>query len=64
MYERFADVDSAHIHMSNWDNFAERWIAAAQPTRMVHLGNLPDDLHARHAAFAPLRLKPLGGSQR
>ncbi|WP_338590719.1 antibiotic biosynthesis monooxygenase [Shewanella khirikhana] len=64
VYERFADVESAHIHISNWDNFAERWIAAAEPRRMVHLGNLPDDLRARHAALAPLWLKPLGGFQR
>ena len=30
VYERFKDVESAHIHVSNWDNFAERWIAAAE----------------------------------
>lgn len=61
VYERFANVESAHIHISNWDSFAERWIAAARPTRMVHLGNLPADLRVRHAALAPLWLKPFGG---
>lgn len=61
VYERFKDVESAHIHVSNWDNFAERWITAAEPTRMIHLGDLPDDLRARHAALAPLWLKPFGG---
>ena len=61
VYERFADVESAHIHINNWDNFAERWVAAAEPTRMVHLGDLPDELRGRHAALAPLWLKPLGG---
>ncbi|QSX31087.1 putative quinol monooxygenase [Shewanella cyperi] len=64
VYERFSDIESAHIHVSNWDNFAERWVAAAEPTRMVHLGQLPDELRARHAALAPLWLKPLGGFQR
>jgi quinol monooxygenase YgiN len=29
VYERFKDVESAHIHVSKWDLFAERWIAAA-----------------------------------
>lgn len=64
VYERFKDVESAHIHVSNWDKHAERWIAAAEPTRMVHRGDLPDDLRARHAALAPLRLKPFGGFAR
>ena len=64
VYERFQDVESAHIHVSNWDNFAERWVAAAEPTRMVHLGDLPEDLRARHAALAPLWLKPFGGFAR
>lgn len=64
VYERFADVDSAHVHIDNWDNFAERWVAAAEPTRMMHLGNLPDELRARHAALAPLWLKPFGGFAR
>ncbi|WP_462151880.1 putative quinol monooxygenase [Pseudoalteromonas xiamenensis] len=64
VYERFADVASAHIHVSNWDTFAERWVAAAIPTRMVHLGELPEDLRARHSALAPLWLKPFGGFAR
>ena len=64
VYERFQDVESAHIHVSNWDNFAERWVATAEPTRMVHLGDLPDDLRSRHAALAPLWLKPFGGFAR
>jgi len=64
VYERFADVESAHIPVSNWDKFAERWIAAAEPTRMVHLGNLPEELRARHSALAPLWLKAFGGFQR
>lgn len=61
VYERFADIDSAHIHISNWDRFADRWIAAAEPTRMVHLGELPEDVRIRHKALEPLWLKPFGG---
>ncbi len=64
VYERFATADDAHKHVSNWDDFAERWLAAAPATRMVHLGNLPDDLRERHAALAPKLLKPLNGFAR
>ena len=64
VYERIQDVEAAHIHISNWDSFAERWTAAAEPTRMVHLGDLPEDLRRRHAALAPLWLKPFGGFAR
>ncbi|MGB7390144.1 putative quinol monooxygenase [Marinomonas sp.] len=61
VYERFKDLESSHIHIQNWDDHAERWIAAATPTRMVHLGDLPQELRDKHAALSPLLLKPLGG---
>ena len=64
VYERFGTVESANIHIDNWDNFAERWCAAATPTRMVHLGDFPEEVRMRHAALAPLWLKPLGGFAR
>lgn len=61
VYERFATIESAHIHITNWDNYAERWVAAAPATRMVHLGDLPKEITDRHAALAPKLLKPFGG---
>ena len=61
VYERFKDAKACHEHIDNWDAHAERWMAAATPTRMVHLGNLPDDVRTRHEAISPLLLKPLGG---
>ena len=64
VYERFANVESAHIHIGNWDQFAECWVSAAPVTRMVHLGDLPDDLRERHAALAPKLLKPFDGFAR
>lgn len=64
VYERFEDVDSAHVHVDNWDNYAERWAKAAEPTRMVHLGDMPEDLRKRHASLSPLWLKPFGGFAR
>lgn len=64
VYERFSDIESAPTHIRNWDNFSERWVAAAPATRMVHLGNLPDDLRTRHAALAPKLLKPFHGFTR
>ena len=64
VYERFADANSSHEHIENWDAHAERWINAAQPTRMLHLGNLPEDVRDRHSALSPLWLKPLAGFAR
>ncbi|EKP0307473.1 antibiotic biosynthesis monooxygenase [Aeromonas veronii] len=62
--ERFATIESAHIHIDNWERFAERWLAAAPATRMVHLGSLPESLTKRHAALAPKLLKLIGGFSR
>ena len=64
VYERFRDVEAAHAHVTTWDKYADRWAAAAEPTRMVHLGNLPQDLRDRHAALAPKLLRPFGGFAR
>ena len=64
VYERFASVDAAHDHVTNWDRFAERWLAAAPATRMVHLGDLPDELRTHHAVLSPKLLKPFGGFAR
>ncbi|MEM7024763.1 MAG: antibiotic biosynthesis monooxygenase [Pseudomonadota bacterium] len=64
VYERFKNAEAANIHISTWDTYAERWIAAAEPTRMVHLGDLPADLRAKHAALDPLLMLPFGGFAR
>ncbi|MGI2113886.1 putative quinol monooxygenase [Shewanella frigidimarina] len=64
VYERFATIESAHIHINNWNHYAERWVAAAPATRMVHLGDLPEELSIRHVALAPKMLKPFGGFAR
>lgn len=62
--EQFADIESANIHIDNWNRFAARWLEAAPATRMVHLGDLPDDLRSRHAALAPAYLKSFAGFDR
>ncbi len=64
IWERFANAESAHIHITNWDRYAERWLAAAPATRMVHLGEVPADVRERHAAFAPKLLKQINGFAR
>jgi quinol monooxygenase YgiN len=64
VFEQFRDVESAHIHITNWGKFADRWLDAALQTRMVHLGNLPDELRKRHAMLTPKLLKPFGGFTR
>ena len=62
--ERFRDVVSAELHIGTWDRHAERWIACAEPTRMVHLGDLPESVRSRHEALEPLHLKTFGGFAR
>lgn len=64
VYERFADLPSAHKHIDTWEKHVDRWVAAAEPTRMVHLGNLPEALRKRHAELTPLLLKPVAGFPR
>lgn len=64
VWERFATIEDAHKHITNWDNFADRWLTAAPGTRMVHLGDLPAELTERHAALSPKMLKPFGGFAR
>ncbi|WP_136443863.1 putative quinol monooxygenase [Pacificoceanicola onchidii] len=64
VYERFANEQSAHIHIENWNNFAERWLAAAPATRMVYIGNIPQSIKDKHAALGPKELKPFGGFAR
>ncbi|BCO18454.1 hypothetical protein KUC3_13110 [Alteromonas sp. KC3] len=64
VYERFLDEEACNIHIQNWNDHADRWIAAATPTRMVHLGNLPSSIRKQHSALSPLLLKPLGGFAR
>lgn len=62
--EQFSNAESANIHIDNWDRFSDRWLDAAPGTRMVHLGELPDELRARHSALAPKHLKNFAGFRR
>lgn len=64
VYERFANEASAHIHIANWNTFAERWLAAAPATRMVYVGNIPESIKEKHATLGPKELKPFGGFAR
>lgn len=64
VYERFANIESAHTHITNWDNFAERWLDAAPATRMVYLGNIPQEIQDRHAAISPKVYRPFNGFAR
>ncbi|MCG7521633.1 antibiotic biosynthesis monooxygenase [Ruegeria sp. Ofav3-42] len=64
VYERFANIESAHTHITNWDNFAERWLDAAPSTRMVYLGDIPREIQDRHSAISPKVYKPYNGFAR
>ena len=62
--ERFCDIASADQHIDTWEKYADRWVAAAEPTRMVHLGQIPDQLRERHAALAPKLLGAFAGFEK
>ncbi|AWF81369.1 putative quinol monooxygenase [Microbulbifer sp. EKSA008] len=64
IYEHFKDSKSAHKHIDSWDNFADRWIAAAEPTRLVHLGDMPQDLRERHSGLQSTLYHPYAGFER
>lgn len=64
VYERFANIESAHAHITNWDNFADRWLGAAPSTRMIYLGDIPQDIQDRHATISPKVYKPFNGFSR
>lgn len=64
VYERFANVQSAHTHITNWNKYADRWLEAAPATRMVYLGDVPQEIQDRHAAIGPKVYKPFEGFAR
>ena len=64
-YERFADSGGAVAHLSTFgEKFAQRVLAAVDPTRLSVYGTPSDDANQALAAFGPVYLAPLGGFAR
>ncbi|WP_445361066.1 putative quinol monooxygenase [Microbulbifer sp. EKSA005] len=64
VYEHFKDVSAAHKHVDTWENYSERWLKTAEPTRVIYLGDLPKDLQARHTGLTPQQYHTYAGFER
>jgi quinol monooxygenase YgiN len=64
-YDRYADSDAVLEHLSNFgENFAERLLAAVDPTRFVVYGSPTDRAREALDAFGALYLSPVAGFAR
>jgi quinol monooxygenase YgiN len=64
-YERFADSGAAVAHLSAFgEKFAQRFLAAVDPTRLSVCGTPGEEAKGALAAFGPAYLSPLGGFAR
>jgi quinol monooxygenase YgiN len=64
-YERFADSGAAVAHLSTFgEKFAQRFLAAVDPTRLTVYGTPTDEAKDTFGAFGPVYLTPLGGFAR
>ena len=64
-YERFADSGAAVAHLSAFgEKFAQRFLAAVDPTRLSVYGAPSEEAKQALAAFGPAYLAPLGGFAR
>ncbi|WP_444928634.1 putative quinol monooxygenase [Microbulbifer sp. SSSA002] len=64
VYEHFSDVSAAHKHVDTWEKYSERWLKTAEPTRVIYLGEIPDDLRARHKGLMPQQYYFYAGFER
>jgi quinol monooxygenase YgiN len=63
--ERFADSGAAVAHLSAFgEKFAQRFLAAVDPTRLSVYGTPSDDAKQALGALGPVYLAPLGGFAR
>jgi quinol monooxygenase YgiN len=64
-YERFADSGAAVAHLSAFgEKFAQRFLAAVDPTRLTVYGAPTDEAKDALAALGPVYLTPLRGFAR
>jgi len=64
-YDRYADSDAVLEHLSTFgEKFAERFLAAVDPTRVVVYGSPTDQAREALDGFGALYMKPLAGFMR
>ena len=64
IFERYRNSDAVMSHMSSFHPFAERFLAACQPTRFHVYGTPSDTVKAALADLGPVYFVPLGGFNR
>ena len=65
LYERYADSAATMIHLTSFaENYAERFLAAAEPKRLVVYGNPDDEVRGILGGFGATFMEQLGGYAR
>jgi len=65
LYERYADSAAAMTHSGTFgEKFAERFLVAATPTRLVVYGSPTDEVIQGLSGFGPVFMAPFGGFAR
>lgn len=62
IWERYTDSAAAMAHLGNFgEKFAERFLAALEPTRLMVYGNPSDEVREALGAFGAAYMAPVGG---
>ncbi|NKB50145.1 MAG: antibiotic biosynthesis monooxygenase [Alphaproteobacteria bacterium] len=65
IYERYSDSAAAMIHLQSFgENYAERFLGAADPTRLVVYGDPSEDVRSVVGGFGAVVMEQLGGYAR
>ena len=65
LYERYTDSAATLIHLNSFgENFAERFLGAADPTRIVVYGDPNDEVRTILDGFGAVYMEQLGGYAR
>ena len=62
LYERYADSAATMTHLGSFgQKFAERFLAAVEPTRFVVYGNPNDEVRQALSGFGAVHMEQIGG---
>ncbi len=65
IYERYADSTATMAHLKTFgEKFAERFMAALEPTRFTVYGNPNDEVKGALSGFGAVFMAPIGGFAR
>ena len=65
LYERYADSAATMTHLATFgEKFAERFMAAVEPTRFMVYGNPSNDVKEALSGFGAVFMTPFGGFAR